>query len=502
MGAHTRGEAALAALASRQHGVVSRAELAELGFGASGGVATRSGPPVAAAPPRRVRRGHTALTQTRARASRCVRLRARGTAESTARPGGGWGCWARPGAPIDATASRGCKPKPGVRVHRTRMVHPDDRIVVDGIAVTSMARTLVDLADVLDELSLAAAVNEAEVMRHFDLRAIERTQARLPGRRGRHRLRRVLATYTEAPGYCTTEAERLFLDLCGRHALPPPRRVSIAGYELDFYWDDARLAIEIDGATYHGHAPGFPRGPPSRSPPGRPRHSGRPRPLVGSRPRRAGAGARACRVPREPAALTRVPGRGAFGHEQPRTLHQARAALDAICDTFVPGGDGLPSATELGVPEALLGVVARNPRAAERKQVAQLLGLWNTRLLCAIAGGGVRRFSSRRRLSASRCCCPGRTVAWSSAAPRSRPCARARCSPTTGRAADNGAATRPGTRSAIRGRSARRRTRRRARSSRSRSPRTPGWNATSLWSARAPAAGPPRPCSPVPGSTS
>lgn len=73
---------------------------------------------------------------------------------------------------------------------------------------------------------------------------------------------------------------------------------------------------------------------------------------------------------------------------------RARAALDAICDTFVPGGDGLQSATELGVPEALLGIVGRNPRAAERKQVAQLLGLWDTRLLCAIAGGGVRRFTS------------------------------------------------------------------------------------------------------------
>jgi long-chain-alcohol oxidase len=78
----------------------------------------------------------------------------------------------------------------------------------------------------------------------------------------------------------------------------------------------------------------------------------------------------------------------------PSLSAKARAALDAICDTFVPGGEGLPSATDLGVPEALLGVVARNPRAAERKQVAQLLGLWDTRLLCAIAGGGVRRFSS------------------------------------------------------------------------------------------------------------
>jgi choline dehydrogenase-like flavoprotein len=73
---------------------------------------------------------------------------------------------------------------------------------------------------------------------------------------------------------------------------------------------------------------------------------------------------------------------------------RARRALDAICDTFAPGGAGLPSATDIGVPDALLELVARNPRAAERKQVGQLLGLWDTRLLCAVAGGGLRSFSS------------------------------------------------------------------------------------------------------------
>jgi long-chain-alcohol oxidase len=52
-----------------------------------------------------------------------------------------------------------------------------------------------------------------------------------------------------------------------------------------------------------------------------------------------------------------------------RLTARARSALDAICDTFAPGGDGLPSATELGVPEALLALVGRNPRAAERRQV-------------------------------------------------------------------------------------------------------------------------------------
>ena len=72
-----------------------------------------------------------------------------------------------------------------------------------------------------------------------------------------------------------------------------------------------------------------------------------------------------------------------------------RAALGAIADTFAPGGDGLPSATEHGVVDVIEEAVASNPREAERKQVAQLLGLWDTALLTAIGGGGFRRFSKQ-----------------------------------------------------------------------------------------------------------
>lgn len=70
-----------------------------------------------------------------------------------------------------------------------------------------------------------------------------------------------------------------------------------------------------------------------------------------------------------------------------------RAALTAIVDTFAPGVDGLPRASQHGVVEAIEEAVASNPRAAERKQVAQLLGLWDTALLSAIGGGGLTRFS-------------------------------------------------------------------------------------------------------------
>jgi choline dehydrogenase-like flavoprotein len=71
-----------------------------------------------------------------------------------------------------------------------------------------------------------------------------------------------------------------------------------------------------------------------------------------------------------------------------------RQALESICDTFCPSGDGLPTATELGVPDALLTAVALNPRESERKQLATLLGVWDTPVLGAIGGAGFKRFNS------------------------------------------------------------------------------------------------------------
>src|SRR3954470_20356015 len=76
-----------------------------------------------------------------------------------------------------------------------------------------------------------------------------------------------------------------------------------------------------------------------------------------------------------------------------------RAALTAICDTFAPGGDGLPSASEHGVVDAIQEAVGANPRKAERRQVAALMGLWDTKVTTAIGGGGFERFS---RLSQTR----------------------------------------------------------------------------------------------------
>ena len=59
---------------------------------------------------------------------------------------------------------------------------------------------------------------------------------------------------------------------------------------------------------------------------------------------------------------------------------KARKAFDSICDAFVPGENRLPSATELGVPEAMLEAVGQNPSQAERDKLAGLLEAWDTEL--------------------------------------------------------------------------------------------------------------------------
>jgi very-short-patch-repair endonuclease len=193
--------------------------------------------------------GHTALTQRSrelAAVLSCGRDAVLGHRSAGARLG-----LVRSPAWIEVTAPRACKPRAGVVVHRSRRLHPEEREVVEGIPVTSIARTLVDLAEVLDERRLAQAVQEAEVRGSFDLHAIERTLSPVPGRSGRHRLRRVLRAY-QPRAFTRSEAERRFLSLCRRHGLPTPRANAVVeGYEVDFLWAEAGLAVEVDGAAFH-----------------------------------------------------------------------------------------------------------------------------------------------------------------------------------------------------------------------------------------------------------
>src|SRR5256885_6158437 len=71
-----------------------------------------------------------------------------------------------------------------------------------------------------------------------------------------------------------------------------------------------------------------------------------------------------------------------------------RRALEAICDTFAPAGDGWPSASEMGVPDAIARGLENSPRAAIRAQFLQLLALWDSHFHGVFTSGRFARFTS------------------------------------------------------------------------------------------------------------
>jgi very-short-patch-repair endonuclease len=149
------------------------------------------------------------------------------------------------------SASRGRPGPPGIVLHTTRDLPPRDRARIDGIPVTSLARTLVDLAAVVDYQRLGRAFEEAERIERLDTRAVEEVLARSHGRKGMGNVRALLAERRVATN--TREGiERDFADRIREARLPMPAfNVLIDGYVVDAVWIEHRLIVELDSYEFH-----------------------------------------------------------------------------------------------------------------------------------------------------------------------------------------------------------------------------------------------------------
>jgi hypothetical protein len=126
-----------------------------------------------------------------------------------------------------------------------------------GIPVTSVARTMLDLAGMLREREVERAWNEMEV-RAFRLRlSVPDLVGRYPGRRGTLLLTRLADRKTLPVGITRNHLEEAFLALVDRFGLPRPRMnahlaIRDRFYEADCLWEDRKVAIELDGGGAHG----------------------------------------------------------------------------------------------------------------------------------------------------------------------------------------------------------------------------------------------------------
>jgi very-short-patch-repair endonuclease len=161
-----------------------------------------------------------------------------------------WRMLHRPGGPIEVSVSAERSPRArGIRVHRRRALSADERTEHLGVPVTTVLRTLVDLATRLDRDELEAAINQADKL---DLTDPESLRSQLEGMRGPGvaALRKTLDRRT----FVLTESalERRFLPIARRAGLPRPLTGQwVNGFKVDFYWPDLELVVETDGLRYH-----------------------------------------------------------------------------------------------------------------------------------------------------------------------------------------------------------------------------------------------------------
>jgi hypothetical protein len=172
--------------------------------------------------------------------------------------------WELPGCStkfVEITCSRWRRAQQaGLVVHESLVLADEDATTVDGIPVTTVPRTLFDLAGVVGSGTLDLAIATA-LRRHLTTRrALEATFDRL-GRRGRPgtaQFRKALKLHLADGAQTESEAEHRILRLIAKHGLPTP----VPQYEIrrpdgqlvarvDFAYPDLKIAIEYDSYAHH-----------------------------------------------------------------------------------------------------------------------------------------------------------------------------------------------------------------------------------------------------------
>jgi very-short-patch-repair endonuclease len=155
--------------------------------------------------------------------------------------------------PVEVTVPRERRPRAaGVILHRVTDPHPEEVTVVDGIAVTTPARTLLDIGATMTERQVEQALATALRLGLVTLARMRRLIDRQPRHPGAPMLRRLLAL-EGGPAFTRSEAEEKLLRIIRLAGLPQPElNVAVLGHEVDFLWRDARVVAEVDGYASHG----------------------------------------------------------------------------------------------------------------------------------------------------------------------------------------------------------------------------------------------------------
>jgi very-short-patch-repair endonuclease len=164
-----------------------------------------------------------------------------------------WGLWSARAGEVDVVvADWEAATNPGVRVHRSRVLAPQDLRIRRGLPVTSPARTLLDIAPQSSERQLEIAFDRAITSRVMRESEVSDVLERAGGHRGRGRLAGMLAYWSGGTTLSWSDGEERLRAMLRAARLPEPlSNVEVAGHTVDLYWPDQRFVLEVDGYRFH-----------------------------------------------------------------------------------------------------------------------------------------------------------------------------------------------------------------------------------------------------------
>lgn len=167
-----------------------------------------------------------------------------------------WGLHKRWRAPLELIA-RSQRRRAGLVIHRSNTLRPEDTTHHFGIPVTSPARTIFDTAPGLSDRALTRAVNDARLARHLWLDELSDLIRRFPAHPTTRRLERFTG---QAQRPTRSQFEDAFRDFAARYGLPRPLiNHQVCGREVDVFFAEQGLIVELDGYEYHGDRASFDR---------------------------------------------------------------------------------------------------------------------------------------------------------------------------------------------------------------------------------------------------
>jgi very-short-patch-repair endonuclease len=248
----------MAALAARQHGVVGRTQLLALGLGRH-----EIGRLLHRGRLHPLHRGVYAVGHRNVNGRGVwmagVLAAGEGAVLSHRSAGALWGVREWSSRRVEVSAPRRRRTRAGMVLHEARLP-ADEMTVHDGIPVTTPARTLLDLAAILDEHRLARAAERAEALRLTSPTSLADLVDRYPRRPGTPTVKRLIEEHRIVPTTTASDLERRFLTFLDANELPRPLvNERIDPYTPDFRWTDQSLVVEFDGFETHGTRAAFER---------------------------------------------------------------------------------------------------------------------------------------------------------------------------------------------------------------------------------------------------